>query len=369
MPADRVVMEGESDVLLSALTDSLKVSNSRSHPDGQNTTEQEEDHFYDCEEAFNAESTSLPGQATVNHSEKTHSTMSEEGQHTHLQTDAPKGSIDPDTSNTDKESVADSEPCEARAAKRRHESHEGDTVLDGGVPEGQEQWEKIIEDDEEKGTDSDSEFKEDSTEKCEFDEEYLREAEKDLTEEEKESRRSESMALKEKGNAQFKSADHGDAEESYTSALKICPVCYSKERSILFSNRAAARLHLDKKEEAISDCSKAIELNPNYVRAILRRAELYEKTEKLDEALEDYKNVLEKDPSIPAAREACMRLPRQIEERNEKLKEEMLGKLKDLGNMFLRPFGLSTSNFQVNQDANTGSYSVNFVQSPNNNNR
>lgn len=50
----------------------------------------------------------------------------------------------------------------------------------------------------------------------------------------------------------------------------------------------------------------AIELNPNYVRAILRRAELYEKVDKLDEALEDYKTVLEKDHSIVAAREACM---------------------------------------------------------------
>lgn len=49
-----------------------------------------------------------------------------------------------------------------------------------------------------------------------------------------------------------------------------------------------------------------MELDPHYVRALLRRAELYEKTEKLDEALEDYKAVLEKDPSVHQAREACM---------------------------------------------------------------
>ena len=54
------------------------------------------------------------------------------------------------------------------------------------------------------------------------------------------------------------------------------------------------------------NCTKAVELKPTYVKALLRRAELYEKTEKLDEALEDYQKLVELDPSLTVARQACM---------------------------------------------------------------
>lgn len=98
-----------------------------------------------------------------------------------------------------------------------------------------------------------------------------------------------------------------------------------------------------------------------------RRAKMYEETDKLDEALDDYKKIAELDGGSAngeAARAACCRLPPIIAERNEKLKTEMLGKLKDLGNMILKPFGLSTNNFQMQQDPTSGSYSVNFNQNP-----
>lgn len=78
----------------------------------------------------------------------------------------------------------------------------------------------------------------------------------------------------------------------------------------------------------------------------------------------DFKKVLELDPGNHEAMAAHVRLPPLINERNEKMKEEMMDKLKDLGNLVLRPFGLSTKNFELQQDPATGSYSVNFNQSP-----
>lgn len=203
------------------------------------------------------------------------------------------------------------------------------------------------------------------SEKEEEEDESARQKEEEaLSVEEKEERKQKSQKLKDKGNQLFREASYSEAITCYTQALEVCPLVYHKERAIMFSNRAACRMKEEKYVTAIKDSSKAIELNPHYMKAIVRRAELYEKTEKLDEALKDHQRVLELDPGQYASRAACLRLDEEIKERNEKLKNEMLGKLKELGNMVLRPFGLSTNNFKLQQDPSSGSYSVQFSQTP-----
>ncbi|KAH9489932.1 cytochrome c oxidase subunit 1 [Bulinus truncatus] len=197
--------------------------------------------------------------------------------------------------------------------------------------------------------------------------EIRKKAEELLTEEEKLERKNQSQHFKDEGNNKFRSGLYDEAIADYTEALTICPLVFHKERSIMFANRAACYMKKELISEAIKDSTEAVELHPHYLKAILRRAELYEKTEKLDEALQDYQKVLELDPSQHMARAACVKLSEQIKDRNEKLKEEMIGKLKDLGNLVLRPFGLSVNNFNIQQDPNTGSYSVQFQQRPSDN--
>nr|GMC58381.1 tetratricopeptide repeat protein 1 [Ipomoea batatas]GMC63357.1 tetratricopeptide repeat protein 1 [Ipomoea batatas]GMC68562.1 tetratricopeptide repeat protein 1 [Ipomoea batatas] len=112
--------------------------------------------------------------------------------------------------------------------------------------------------------------------------------------------------------------------------------------------------------ETINECTKALELNPTYVKALLRRAETNEKLEHYDEAIKDMTKILELEPSHDQARRAIVRLKPLADEKREKMKEEMIGKLKDMGNSILGKFGMSVDNFKAVKDPNTGSYSISF---------
>lgn len=202
----------------------------------------------------------------------------------------------------------------------------------------------------------------DTKESDDIDEEGLRAAELALTDDQKAERKIIAEELKVAGNLAFKDGDYERSIEKYTEGLITCPLQFTQQRSILYCNRSAAKMKLTKYSDAVKDCSKAIELDDKYVKAYIRRAQSYEASDKLDEALADWQKILEFDPSHKDAKVATIRLPPLIEERNEKLKTEMMGKLKDLGNMILKPFGLSTENFKLEQDSESKGYKINFQQ-------
>ncbi|PIA33787.1 hypothetical protein AQUCO_04000088v1 [Aquilegia coerulea] len=167
---------------------------------------------------------------------------------------------------------------------------------------------------------------------------------------------------KAEGNELFKSGQYEDALLKYEYALYLVSEISSSEeiRSICHANRAICYTKLGKYEDTIKECAKALELNPTYLKALIRRAEAHEKLEHFEEAIADFKKILELDPSNDQAHKSIRRLEPLAAEKREKMKEEMIGKLKEMGNSLLGRFGMSVDNFKAVKDPNTGSYSVSF---------
>ncbi|ROT41892.1 hypothetical protein SODALDRAFT_2565 [Sodiomyces alkalinus F11] len=102
-------------------------------------------------------------------------------------------------------------------------------------------------------------------------------------------------------------------------------------------------------------------------KALLRRARARSEEggwANLAGAEEDYK-LLEQMPNLTPADAKLVKtqlrtLPPRTKAAQEAETAEMWGKLKELGNGILKPFGLSTNNFQMVKDEKTGGYSMNF---------
>ena len=173
----------------------------------------------------------------------------------------------------------------------------------------------------------------------------------------------EASELKEQGNLHFKNGQFRLAEEAYTEALLRAPLSadFDYSRAVYHGNRGACYLKMTLYDKCIADCTEAIALSPKYVKVIMRRAKAHELKENLEAALEDVKMVLEIDPSYITARTEALRLEKEITEKQEKMKDEVLGKLKSLGNTILGKFGLSLDNFKMTKDEN-GGMSLNFQQ-------
>ncbi|GAA0138313.1 hypothetical protein LIER_00081 [Lithospermum erythrorhizon] len=166
------------------------------------------------------------------------------------------------------------------------------------------------------------------------------------------------------GNTLFKEGQYDEALLKYELALQVVQDLTSSNelRAICHANRGACFSKLENYKESINECTKALELNPSYTKALIRRGEAHEKLGNYEDSITDMTKILELDPSYDQARRNIIRLKPLADEKKEKMKEEMIGKLKEMGNSILGRFGMSVDNFKAVKDPNTGSYSLSFQQ-------
>jgi tetratricopeptide (TPR) repeat protein len=232
----------------------------------------------------------------------------------------------------------------------------------------------------------------------------------------------ESNTEKASANKTFTSGDYNTAIQIYEKALAVCPSYFEYDIAVLRSNIAACHLKLEEWKEAVESATKALEaldrvdppvpktetkgdhetesqggvvgeiddstevlldaltraghsindVNKLRTKALLRRAKARHQIGgwgSLQGSQEDYQ-ALSKSPhqlsslDQKAVQGALRKLPAELETAKNTEMADMMGKLKQLGNGILKPFGLSTNNFQFTQDEKSGGYSMNFNQNP-----
>ncbi|XP_051571537.1 dnaJ homolog subfamily C member 7-like isoform X2 [Myxocyprinus asiaticus] len=97
-------------------------------------------------------------------------------------------------------------------------------------------------------------------------------------------------AKKDEGNKAFKEGSYEEAYDLYSEALTIDPNNI-KTNAKLYCNRATVGSKLNKLEQAVEDCTKAIKLDESYIKAYLRRAQCYMDKQQYEEAVRDYEKV------------------------------------------------------------------------------
>ncbi|KAJ0087060.1 hypothetical protein Patl1_08374 [Pistacia atlantica] len=119
--------------------------------------------------------------------------------------------------------------------------------------------------------------------------------------------------FKGQGNKAMQSKQYSDAIEFYSFAIALC-----ENNAVYYCNRAAAYTQIHKYTEAIRDCLKSIEIDPNYSKAYSRLGLAYYAQGNYSDAIEKgFKKALLLDPNNESVKE-------NIQVATQKLREEML---------------------------------------------
>jgi len=140
----------------------------------------------------------------------------------------------------------------------------------------------------------------------------------------------------------------------------------AKVRAVLNANIAACYIKLREWKEAANACSEALLDDPDYTKALQRRATSNVELStwsSLTSAQEDYNKLLtilpESSDEVKEIHRTLRVLKPRLEEAQKQETAEMIDKLKGMGNSILGNFGLSTDNFKFVPNGQ-GGYSMNF---------
>jgi tetratricopeptide (TPR) repeat protein len=121
------------------------------------------------------------------------------------------------------------------------------------------------------------------------------------------------MAAKEEGNALYKDGKFHEAIVVYTRALSLATT--DEEKVDLLNNRAACRFQDRDFRQCVNDCSECLAIQPDNVKALLRRGQSYENIEKIELAMADMKRLQELSPGLPQVSQAIHRLTRMAKQK------------------------------------------------------
>jgi tetratricopeptide (TPR) repeat protein len=199
---------------------------------------------------------------------------------------------------------------------------------------------------ENKGKDSNSESEEDKT---------------PLTEGEKKDIEEKIINERKNAGVLYKNGEYLQALNTYSLLLKDAKRAELKEQCcILNCNKGICFNKLNEYDKALESFKEALKYNKDYSKALCNKMLLLNKKEEYLEAYEDFKRLKTLDYNLwENYRNLEGELNYKAEIQKKKMTDEMLGKLKDMGNTILGKFGLSLNNFQMKPNGQ-GGYSIQY---------
>ncbi|KAM6931263.1 protein unc-45 homolog B [Xenentodon cancila] len=119
------------------------------------------------------------------------------------------------------------------------------------------------------------------------------------------------IQLKDEGNKFFQAGDIEKAIECYTNAIKVCKD--KKVSAVIHRNRSACYLKKESYANAVSDATKAIDVDAADIKALYRRCQALEKLGKLDMAFKDVQRCATVEPNNKTFLETLRRLGAEIQ--------------------------------------------------------